>query len=128
RRFIGRRLFKAIDLDMPETERASFLEAARAAVERAGYAAQYYFIEDHAGDVPYYNYYTAEGAEPKAHIYVEDGYAHPRIREISEVSDAVRGLQRGYQLHRVCFPPEVKEEVYQLYHHISPRAAARVGD
>ncbi len=128
RRFIGRRLFKAIDLDMPEAERASFLEAARAEVERAGYAPEYYFIEDHAGDVPYYNYYTAEGAEPKARIYVEDGYAHPRIREISEVSDAVRGLQRGYQLHRVCFPPEVKEEVYKLYHNISPQAAARVGD
>jgi HD superfamily phosphohydrolase len=121
RRFIGRRLFKAIDLDMPEAERASFLDAARAEVKRAGFAPEYYFIEDHAGDIPYYNYYTAEGAEPKARIYVEDGYAHPRIREISEVSDAVRGLQRGYQLHRVCFPPEVKEEVYKLYHNISPQ-------
>ena len=37
------------------------------------------------------------------------------MREISEVSDAVRGL-RGYSLHRVCFPPEVKDEVYALYH------------
>jgi hypothetical protein len=27
----------------------------------------------------------------------------------------VRGLRR-YRLHRVCFPPEVKEEVYALYH------------
>lgn len=116
RRFIGRRLFKAIDLDMPETERDGFLAAARAAVAGAGFAPEYYFIEDHAGDVPYYSYYTAEGAEPKARIYVEDGYARPRIREISEVSEAVRGLQRGYQLHRVCFPPEVKERVYGLYH------------
>ncbi|HYO91923.1 MAG TPA: hypothetical protein VEQ40_09810 [Pyrinomonadaceae bacterium] len=66
--------------------------------------------------MPYYNYYTAEGAEPKTRIYVEDGYARPRIREISEVSDAVRGLQRGYQLHRVCFPDEAKEAVYALYH------------
>jgi hypothetical protein len=80
----------------------------------------YYFIEDHAGDVPYYNYYTAEGVEPKARIYVEDGYARPRIREISEVSEAVRGLQRGYQLHRVCFPPEVKTEIYRLYHSVTP--------
>jgi HD superfamily phosphohydrolase len=128
RRFIGRRLFKAIDLDMPEAERASFLNAARETVERAGYAAQYYFIEDHAGDIPYYNYYKAEGAEPKARIYVEDGYARPRIREISEVSDAVRGLERGYQLHRVCFPPEVKEEVYKLYHNISPQTVAGAAD
>ncbi len=115
RRFIGRRLFKAIDLDMPETERDGFLAAARREVAGAGFAPEYYFIEDHAGDVPYYSYYTAEGAEPKARIYVEDGYARPRIREISEVSEAVRGLQR-YQLHRVCFPSEVKEKVYELYH------------
>jgi hypothetical protein len=116
RRFTERRLFKAIDLDMPEAERADFLAAARDATADAGFAPDYYFIEDHTGDVPYYSLYTAEGAEPKALIYVEDGYAHPRIREISEVSEAVRGLQRGYRLHRVCFPPEVKESVYTLYH------------
>lgn len=129
-RFIGRRLFKAIDLDMPEAERTDFLAAARRAVERAGFAPEYYFIEDHAGDVPYYNYYTAAGAaEPKARIYVEDGYARPVIREISEVSDAVRGLQRGYELHRICFPPEVKDEVYALYHSAAPsHAAAKSGD
>ena len=117
RRFVGRRLFKAVDLDMPEAARADFLGAAREATARRGFAPEYYFIEDHAGDVPYYNYYTAdEGAEPKARIYVEDGYARPRVREISEISEAVRGLQRGYRLHRVCFPPEVKEEIYSLYH------------
>ena len=116
RRFTERRLFKAIDLDMPEQERASFLASARDATTRAGFAPDYYFVEDHTGDVPYYSYYTSEGAEPKALIYVEDGYARPRIREISEVSEAARGLQRGYQLHRVCFPPEVKESVYALYH------------
>jgi uncharacterized protein len=119
RRFTGRRLFKAVDLDMPEMERAGFLAAARDEVSKAGYDPQYYFIEDHAGDVPYYNYYTAEGAEPKARIYVEDGYAHPVMREISEVSEAVRGLQR-YQLNRVCFPPEVKESIYALYHNVAP--------
>lgn len=124
RRFIGRRLFKAIDLDMSETERATFLTVARKVVENAGFEPKYYFIEDHTSDIPYYNYYTAKGAEPKARIYVEDGYAHPRIREISEVSEAVRGLQRGYKLHRICFPPEVKEEVYALYHNISPQATA----
>ncbi|MFL6282871.1 MAG: HD domain-containing protein [Pyrinomonadaceae bacterium] len=124
RRFVGRRLFKAIDLDMPEDERADFLASARTAVERTGFDPAYYFIEDHAGDVPYYSYYTAEGAEPKSLIYVEDGYARPRVREISEVSDAVRGL-RQYQLHRVCFPPESKEEVYALYHR-GPSAGAAV--
>ncbi|HEV7474294.1 MAG TPA: HD domain-containing protein [Pyrinomonadaceae bacterium] len=116
KRFTGRRLFKAIDLDMPIAERAEFLSKARECVRRAGYDPDYYFIEDRASDVPYYNYYTAEGAEPKSRIYVEDGYANPRIREITEVSEVVRGLQRGYELHRVCFPSEVKSEVYELYH------------
>jgi uncharacterized protein len=124
RRFVGRRLFKAVDLDMPEDERAEFIKAARAAVERCGFDPAYYFVEDAAGDIPYYSYYTAEGAEPKSLIYVEDGYAHPRVREISEVSDAVRGLRR-YSLLRVCFPPEAKEEVYALYHrHPNAGAAA----
>ena len=123
-RFVGRRLFKAIDLDMPEEERNDFLDAARAVVERGGFAAEYYFIEDRATDVPYYIYYTAEGVDPRTRIYVEDGYAHPQIREISEVSEAVRGLRRGYELHRVCFPAEVKDEVYRLYHGASPETTA----
>lgn len=116
RRFVERKLFKAIDLDMPEDERSGFIEAARDVVVRAGFAADYYFVEDRATDVPYYGYYTGEGAEERARIYVEDGYAHPKIREISEISEAVRGLRRGYELHRVCFPSEVKDEIYRLYH------------
>jgi len=115
-RFIGRRLFKAIDLDMPQDEREDFLDAARSVVERRGFDPQYYFVEDRASDVPYYGYYTVEGVEPRTRIYIEDGYARPQIREISEVSEAVRGLGRGYELHRICFPAEVKEEVYGLYH------------
>ena len=120
RRFVERKLFKAIDLDMPEDERSGFIEAARDVVVRAGFAADYYFVEDRATDVPYYGYYTGEGAEERARIYVEDGYAHPKIREISEISEAVRGLRRGYELHRVCFPAEVKDEVYRLYHGTAP--------
>ncbi len=127
RRFTGRRLFKAIDLDMPLSERADFLSAARECVTRAGFDPEYYFIEDRASDVPYYNYYTAEGAEPKTRIYVEEGYARPQIREISEVSEVVRGLQRGYELHRVCFPAEVKTEVYALYHSRSTRSRSAAG-
>ena len=116
RRFIARRLFKAIDLDMPVSERPEFLSAARDSVMRAGFDPDYYFIEDRASDVPYYNYYSAQETEPKTRIYVETGFARPQIREISEVSNVVRGLQHGYELHRVCFPSEVKSEVYALYH------------
>jgi HD superfamily phosphohydrolase len=127
RRFVERKLFKAIDLDMPEEERAGFINAAREVVARAGFAPDYYFVEDRATDVPYYGYYTGEDAEERARIYVEDGYARPIIREISEISEAVRGLRRGYELHRVCFPAEVKDEVYRLYHSASPNKAIRAG-
>ena len=116
RRFISRSLFKAIDLDMPLDQKAEFLVTARKSVARAGFDPDYYFIEDHASDVPYYSYYETEKSEPKSHIYVESGYASPQIREISEVSNVVKGLQHAYELHRVCFPAEVKTEVYELYH------------
>jgi HD superfamily phosphohydrolase len=114
RRFINRRLFKAFDLDMPDEERADFIAAASGVVQNAGFDPAYYLIEDRAGEIPYY-FYTSEKAEPKALIYVEEGYSHPQIREISEVSAAVRGLQKGYQIHRLCFPPELEKEISTLY-------------
>ena len=115
KRFLNRKLFKIFDLDMPENERQTFLDEARKLVENAGFDPSYYFIEDRAGDVPYY-FYTKNSAEPKNLIYVEEGFSHPQIREISEVSAAVRGLQKSYQIHRVCFPPELKVEIAKLYH------------
>ena len=125
RRFISRRLFKAVDLDMPRDQQADFLAAARETIAHAGFDPDYYFIEDRASDVPYYGYYEAEKSEPRNHIYVESGYASPQIREISEVSDVVRGLQHAYELHRVCFPAEVKTEVYELYHRGGHREAQK---
>lgn len=115
KRFLNRRLFKAFDLDMPKEECLIFLEKARQVVEKAGFDVRYYFIEDKAGDVPYYFYIKSE-IEPKNLIFVEDGFSRPVIREISEVSAAVRGLQKGYQIHRICFPSELKEEIAKLYH------------
>ena len=115
KRFLDRKLFKIFDLDMPENERQIFLNEARILVENAGFDANYYFIEDRAGDVPYY-FYTKNSSEPKNLIYVEEGFSHPQIKEISEVSAAVRGLQKSYQIHRVCFPPELKEEIAKIYH------------
>lgn len=115
KRFLNRRLFKAFDLDMPEDERQSFIEKAKEAVEKAGFDPEFYFIESQSSDIPYY-FYTKETSEPKKLIYVEDGYSRPQIKEISEVSAAVRGLQRSYQIHRVCFPPEVKDDISSIYH------------
>jgi HD superfamily phosphohydrolase len=71
RRFIGRKLFKAIDLDMPSAERSEFLIRSRDCVANAGFDPDYYFVEDRASDIPYYSYYPADGAEPKTRIYVE---------------------------------------------------------
>ena len=115
KRFVNRKLFKAFDLDMPTNERDTFLVKARQVVENSGFDADYYFAEDKTGDVPYY-FYTKDSDEPKNLIYVEDGYSRPQIREISEISAAVRGLQKGYEIHRVCFPAELKDEIAKLYH------------
>ena len=115
RRFLNRRLFKAFDLDMPEDERQNFLDQARKIVEAHGFEARYYFIEDKASDVPYY-FYTKTQENPKNLIFVEEGFSRPEIKEISEISAAVRGLQKGYQMHRVCFPAELKNEIAKIYH------------
>lgn len=115
KRFLDRRLFKAFDLDMPEEERARFVAGAREIVESRGFDPEYYFVEDKPGDIPHY-FYTSDQTKPKNLIYVEDGFSRPRIREISEVSSAVRGLQAEYSIHRICFPAELKDEIANLYH------------
>lgn len=114
-RFLDRRLFTAFDLDMPEAERSEFTEAARAVVASHGFDPNYYFIEDNGGGVPHF-FYAIDGAEPKDMIYVEAGFSRKGIHEISEISAAVRGLQKGYRIDRVSFPAELKEEVAAVYH------------
>ncbi|MEO8042480.1 MAG: HD domain-containing protein [Acidobacteriota bacterium] len=115
KRFLNRRLFKAFDLDMPEEQRMRFANDVRELVAAHGFDADYYFFEDKPGDIPHY-FYTSDRSNPKNLIYVEDGFSSPQIREISEVSSAVRGLQAEYSMHRVCFPAELKDEVAKLYH------------
>jgi uncharacterized protein len=114
-RFLDRRLFKAFDLDMPEGDRPGFVERVRSLVTDSGLDPEYYVIEDETGNAAY-NFYSPGSADSKNLIYVEDGFARPSIREISEVSSAVRGLQEGYRIHRVCFPAELKDEIADIYH------------
>ena len=114
-RFLNRRLFKAFDLDMPDNERDDFIRKVRACVAGHGFDPDHYVIEDNAGEVPYF-FYAPRNSKPKDLIYVEDGFSRSSIREISEVSAAVRGLQKGYRIHRLCFPAEFKEEVARIYH------------
>ncbi len=115
RRFLDRRLFAAFDLDMPEAERGKFVAEAREIIAANGFDPEFYFIEDKAGDVPHY-FYAIDQDKAKDLIYVEDGFSQPKVREISEVSAAVRGLQRGYRIHRVCFPSELKDDIAKIYH------------
>ncbi|MBX3290271.1 MAG: HD domain-containing protein [Acidobacteria bacterium] len=114
-RFLNRKLLKAFDLDMPEEERAEFIDDVRKVVGNAGLDPDYYVLEDRAGDVAH-NFYVKDDSRPKEQIYVEHGFAKPRINEISEVSAAVRGLQKGYRIHRVCFPYELMHEIDKIYH------------
>ena len=115
KRFLHRTLFKAFDLDMPPDEVDEFVEAARRRVENAGFDTKYYFVNDSGGDAPY-SFYTRNSDNPKDLIFVEDGFARPAIREISEVSAAVRGLQKAYRIHRICFPSELADDIAAFYH------------
>jgi hypothetical protein len=67
---------------------------------------------DRAADVPYYGDYSPVGVDPKSLIYVETG-PQSSIREISEISDVVRGM-RGYRIDRVCVPVEIADEMNLL--------------
>lgn len=116
-RFLDRRLFKAFDLDMPSEQRGNFIEEVRTIVKKRGFDPIYYVVEDAMDDANNY-FYTRDKSKQKDLIYVEHGFARPEIKEISEVSAAVRGLQEGYSLHRLCFPAELKDEIGKLYHNI----------
>ena len=113
-RFLNRRLFKAFDLDMPVGTRGDFVSQAREVTGAAGFDPDYYLVEDAMSDASNY-FYTKDTSKPKDLIYVEHGFSRPEMKEISEVSAAVRGLQQGYSIHRVCFPIEVTSGMTELY-------------
>ena len=113
KRFIDRKLFKALDLNLTSEGAEAFWTAAREIVAQAGLDPNYYLIMDSASDIPYYGYYSPVGVDPKSLIYIETGGPQREVREISEVSEVVRGM-RGYQIDRVCFPAEVMAEMSRL--------------
>ena len=115
RRFLHRKLFKAFDIDMPDDARRSFVERVKRVVSENGLDPEYYVVEDRGGDVNH-SFYAPDNTSAKDQIFVEDGFSHPKIREISEVSSAVRGLQKGYRIHRLNFPTEMSDEIAELYH------------
>jgi HD superfamily phosphohydrolase len=111
-RFVHRKLFKAMDLELDEEATREFFARAREIIAGAGYDADYYLIQDRAADVPYYGFYSPKGVAPGSLIYIEA--APGSIKEISEVSEVVRGLKR-FQINRVCFPAELSREIANLY-------------
>jgi hypothetical protein len=113
RRFIDRKLFKAMDLGSLGDRTQDFWHRASEIITRAGFDTKYYLIMDRAADVPYYSYYSPEGVDSKNLIYIESEGPRATIREISEVSEVVRGM-RGYRIDRVCFPAEVTDEMSRL--------------
>jgi hypothetical protein len=109
-RLIHRRLFKAIDLGGAASDR--LWADAKEIVRRRGFDPSYYLVMDRAADVPYYGDYSTVGVDPKSLIYIEPASGSP-LREISEVSEVVRGM-RAYRIDRVCVPFEVADEISKL--------------
>jgi hypothetical protein len=68
---------------------------------------------DKASDIPYYGYYLPGRREPGGQIFVESPGSQPEIREIGDVSAAVRGM-KGYKIERVCYPAELSEQIGAL--------------
>jgi len=110
RRFVDRRLFKASDLDMPDALVPEFLDRAAEIVSTIGLDPRYYLILDKASDIPYYGYYLPGRPEPASQIYVETLGSQPEIREIGDVSAAVRGM-KGYKIERICYPAELSDQI-----------------
>jgi uncharacterized protein len=107
RRFVERRLFKAIDVNLPPEERATFFESAREKSLELGFDPEYYLIEDRARDIPYYSYYRPEG---KARLLIERSGSDDGLCDISDLSEVVRAM-RGYEIHRACFPAELSDPI-----------------
>jgi HD superfamily phosphohydrolase len=112
-RFVNRRLLKASDIGISGERSEEFKSRAIECVASAGFEPDYYLIFDRASDVPFYGYYSTAGKDPSALIYIEAGGAGGAIKEISQVSDVVRGL-RGYKIDRICYPAEVGDQMSRL--------------
>ncbi|GBC77415.1 hypothetical protein HRbin08_00893 [bacterium HR08] len=111
--FLHRRLFKAVDLQVNAEGRRQLIERARRIVEAAGFDPRYYLIEDRASDIPYLGPYSPETSGPESRIYVEGDGGSRALREITEVSPAIRRLRR-FHIDRLCFPEAVHDAIRAL--------------
>lgn len=113
KRFINRRLFKGIEIDLDEEAIRRIWPRAEEIVSNAGFDPRLYLVLDRASDAPYYGLYSPAGVDPKNLIFVETAGPHPDIREISEVSQVVRGM-KGFKIDRLCVPHEVADQITSL--------------
>jgi HD superfamily phosphohydrolase len=113
RRFVNRRLFKASDLDMTDGLVPALLDRAADIVRGYGLDPRYYLILDKASDIPYYGYYLPGRHEPGGQIFVETAGPQREIKEIGDVSAAVRGM-KGYKIERICYPAELSGQICAL--------------
>ncbi len=113
RGFLHRRFFKSVDLHIDAGQKRQLIERARQILEAAGFDPRYYLIEDRASDVPYLGPYSPETSGPENRIYVEADGEGRTLREITEVSPAIRRLRR-FHIDRLCFPEAVSEEIRAL--------------
>jgi uncharacterized protein len=126
RRFIERRLFKAIDMEI-DLRDEEFSASARALLTANGFDPDYYLVMDRAVDIPYYGYYAPDKIDKRSLIYIDTGLRQAGIREISEVSQVVRGM-RGYRLDRVCVPEEVADGILNLIESLSGNSCLETTD
>jgi uncharacterized protein len=125
-RFVNRKLFKAIDLDLPPEQMQSFMDRAGRIISDLGFDPRYYMVMDRAADIPYYGYYLPGEADPKGLIYVETGSPGTQIKEISQVSEVVRAM-RSFRIDRACFPLEAYGAIQSLHSDMSTRSHAGHG-
>ena len=107
-RFVERRLFKARDIELPESD--PLVAEAKQQIAALGFDPRYYLIEDRAADVPYYSYYRPDG---KARLYIERSGTR-ELCDIADISEVVRLMGR-YEIHRVCYPVEVSHVIEALW-------------
>jgi len=113
KRFLHRRMFKSLDLTFSGELNRELIDRTRELVEKAGLDPRYYFAVDRATDIPYFGPYSPETSGPKSRIYVEVPSRSQKFKEITEVSQVVRGLRR-FHIDRICFPEEVSDKIHDL--------------
>lgn len=106
---LHRRLFKAVDVTNDVAPGVvGFCEKAKEIIAEAGLKVDYSFASDTPSDTAY-KLYNPDAEKPATEIYVEK--SNGKYEELSECSDSVKQLTKGYTLVRYYFPDKVRDKV-----------------